>query len=317
MPRATRLPAGRLCSGPARRASCVPEPARDGARRCRLGPPAQPARCSMRRAGSVPRFRPGRPMAPQRARQSRARPCAREPRDELGLLPCSIWSGTPSSGSGPLRCAAFGVRSTEAAPTLVGPTLSSVQSLRLTGRKSLARKPAAGRQILPHPLQALPAAPDAPSASRRENARQACRSQRRGPPGTAFASKGAEIRHATRGARPRANDRPGPRPGPARARAVPAADLARPRQLAPQGHRRLRGGARQPPGRLRPRRRPRRHRRLAAQLRLHRGKPEGDARAPRGQHTRPRSKDQEPRRGKWSRQRCRRSPARARASTLR
>ena len=78
---------------------------------------------------------------------------------------------------------------------------------------------------------------------------------------------------------------------------VSAAGLARPRQLPPQGHRRFRGRARQPAGRLRPRGRPQRHRQLAAQRRFHRGKPEGDARASRRQHARARPHDQERRRG--------------------
>ena len=69
------------------------------------------------------------------------------------------------------------------------------------------------------------------------------------------------------------------------------------RQLAHQGHHRLRGRARQPAGRLRPRGRPQRHRRFAAQLGVHRREPGGDARAPRRQHPRAGSQDQERRGG--------------------
>jgi hypothetical protein len=84
--------------------------------------------------GSVPRCRPDRPAAPGRAPRNPSRHCARARSDDRGLGPCSLWSGTPSSGSGPLRCIAPGVASAEVVPTLVAAALAIVQSLKLTAR---------------------------------------------------------------------------------------------------------------------------------------------------------------------------------------
>ena len=74
------------------------------------------------------------------------------------------------------------------------------------------------------------------------------------------------------------------------------------RQVAHQGHRRVRGRARQHAGRLRPRRRPERHRRRPAQRALHQAEPGVDARAAGRQHPRRQPQHQERRRGDGHRQ---------------
>ena len=86
-------------------------------------------------------------------------------------------------------------------------------------------------------------------------------------------------------------------------------------RLAHQGHRRLRGRAREPADRLRPRGRPQRHRRLAAQLALHPPEPASHAGAARRQRPRRHLNTKQRRRGDGDRQPAALRRARARRST--
>jgi hypothetical protein len=152
---------------PARRVGCGPETAPPGARRARPAPPVPPARCSTRRGpGAATPAEPvcgawrcaAKPVPPLRSGATR-RPCVGR---VLGL----VWATFIHFG--PLQCAVLGIRSAETASTLVGPALSSVQSLRLTSRKSgpLATTTGPRRSASAAPagricrccLQALPAA---------------------------------------------------------------------------------------------------------------------------------------------------------------
>ena len=210
-----------------------------------------------------------------RGRQSRSLRYPRQPPGDRDLGPCPVWFLTPSSRLA--RCAVrlAALLSAAPSPTRYGPASSSVQWLRLTSRKACAPFDAPTGWPLALAGQDLPR----PPARFAQPGRGALGSVGGGPLSGAPPPRDGLARRS----QGRRGDPPMYRASPARHRVIGLTAglavgalglcllLASPaRQLPPQGHRRFRGCARQPAGRLRPRGRPERHRRLAAQRRLHR-----------------------------------------------